>query len=242
MRAYMRERWDAPTIYPGHPPRWGATPHLGRTRGGAGRIVGYSTGNKPPTSSPPLPLTFRPCVLPLPQPPPGPRDMSAVQLQNVRLRHQAIADWLIANPDRSQGECASAFGITQAWLSVIVNSDIFREYLQQRLNEVSTPVMFTLREKLMGVAHRAVEKLGSAVDNSQDPDFILEAADKTLHRLGYAPTRGPVAAPTTVTNQQNNIYVVDRETLDGARRRYLQAVGVKVALPAPEGVPAGGTG
>lgn len=168
--------------------------------------------------------------------------MSTVQLQNVRLRHQAIADWLIANPDRSQGECASAFGITQAWLSVIVNSDIFREYLQQRLNEVSTPVMFTLREKLMGVAHRAVEKLGAAVDNSQDPEYILAAADKTLHRLGYAPTRGPVAATTTVTNQQNNIYVVDRETLDGARRRYLQAVGVKVALPAPEGIPAGGTG
>jgi hypothetical protein len=168
--------------------------------------------------------------------------MSAVQLSNIRLRHQAIADWLIANPDRSQGECAQAFGITQAWLSVIVNSDIFREYLQQRLNEVSTPVMFTLREKLMGVAHRAVEKLGAAVDNSQDPEFILEAADKTLHRLGYAPTRGPAAAPTTVTNQQNNIYVVDRETLDGARRRYLQAVGVQVALPAPEGVQPGGAG
>jgi hypothetical protein len=41
-----------------------------------------------------------------------------------------------------------------------------------------------------------------------------------------------------VTNQQNNIYVVDREMLDGARRRYLQAAGVNVALPAPEGIPA----
>lgn len=165
--------------------------------------------------------------------------MAAVQLQNVRLRHQAIADWLIANPDRSQGECAAAFGITQAWLSVVVNSDIFREYLQSRLNEVSTPVMFTLREKLMGVAHRAVEKLGAAVDNSQDAEFLLAAADKTLHRLGYAPNRGPAPAMQTITNQQNNVYVVDKETLDVARRRYLQAVGVPVALPAPEGLQAG---
>ena len=172
--------------------------------------------------------------------------MAAVQLQNVRLRHQAIADWLIANPDRSQGECAAAFGITQAWLSVVVNSDIFRDYLQTRLNEVSTPVMFTLREKLMGVAHRAVEKLGSAVDASSDPEFLLAAADKTLHRLGYAPTRGPEPAVQNVANQQNNFYVVDRETLDGARRRYLQAVGVAVggespsvrALPSAAGLPA----
>jgi hypothetical protein len=172
--------------------------------------------------------------------------VAAVQLQNVRLRHQAIADWLIANPDRSQGECAAAFGITQAWLSVVVNSDIFRDYLQTRLNEVSTPVMFTLREKLMGVAHRAVEKLGSAVDASSDPEFLLAAADKTLHRLGYAPTRGPEPAVQNVANQQNNFYVVDRETLDGARRRYLQAVGVAVggespsvrALPGATGLPA----
>ncbi len=164
--------------------------------------------------------------------------MAAVQLSNIRLRHQAIADWLIANPDRTQGECAQAFGITQAWLSVIVNSDIFREYLQSRLNEVSTPVMYTLREKLMGVAHRAVEKLGACVDNSQDPEYILAAADKALHRLGYAPTRGPEPAVQQVTNQQNNIYVVDRETLDGARRRYLQAAGV-TALPQPEGLQAG---
>lgn len=168
--------------------------------------------------------------------------MAAVQLQNVRLRHQAIADWLIANPDKSQGECAAAFGITQAWLSVVVNSDIFSEYLQSRLNEVSTPVMYSLREKLMGVAHRAVEKLGSCVENSQDPEYILEAADKTLHRLGYAPTRGPAPAVQNVTNQQNNVYVVDRETLDGARRRYLQAVGVSVALPSPEGLPTGRVG
>jgi hypothetical protein len=168
--------------------------------------------------------------------------MAAVQLTNVRLRHQAIADWLIANPDRTQNECAAEFRISPAWLSVIVNSDIFREYIQSRLNEVSTPVMFSLREKLLGVAHRAVEKLGAAVDNSQDPDFLLAAADKTLHRLGYAPTRGPEPVAQTVTNQQN-IYVVDRETLDGARRRYLAAVGVTTpSLPTPAELSASGEG
>jgi hypothetical protein len=172
--------------------------------------------------------------------------MAAVQLQNVRLRHQAIADWLIANPDRSQGECAQAFGLTQAWLSVIINSDIFKEYIQARLAEVSTPVLYSLREKLLGVAHRAVEKLGSCVDNSQDPEYILAAADKALHRLGYAPTRGPAVHVSGPTNQQTNVYVVDRETLDGARRRYLQAVGVVVdsaptepeRLSAPQGLSA----
>lgn len=168
--------------------------------------------------------------------------MATVQLSNVRLRHQAIADWLIANPDRTQNECAVEFGLTPAWLSVIVNSDIFQEYVRQRLHEVSTPVMFSLREKLLGVAHRAVEKLGACVDNSQDPDFLLAAADKTLHRLGYAPSRGPEPAAQTVTNQQN-IYVVDRETLDGARRRYLAAVGVATpALPTSEEFPSSGTG
>lgn len=159
--------------------------------------------------------------------------MAVVQLQNVRLKHQAIADWLIANPDKTQGECAAAFGISQAWLSVVVNSDAFQDYLQQRYAETATPVVFSLREKLLGVAHRAVEKLGTAVDNSQDPEFILAAADRALHRLGYAPSKGPTVAV------QNNVTVggptvhVDSSTLSAARRKYLEAVGVRT-LPASE--------
>lgn len=161
----------------------------------------------------------------------------AVQIQTISHKHQAIADWLIANPEKTQGECAAAFGITQAWLSIVINSDIFQDYLQQRYAEVATPVVFSLREKLLGVAHRAVEKLGTAVDNSQDPEFILAAADRALHRLGYAPAKGPTVAV------QNNIAVnaptlaVDAATLSAARAKYLAAVGVQTQLPAQEPVP-----
>lgn len=170
--------------------------------------------------------------------------MKAMSIKNIRQKHEAIIDYMIANPDAKQGKIAQEFGFTQSWLSIVMNSDAFKSRLAEKNEEVFREIVIPLREKLEGVAHRAVEKLGEKVNDSQDAKFLLEAADKTLHRLGYAPNKGPDPGQSNTTIQQNNFYTVDSEALKAARDKMdgIREVSGEVVeddvieLPAPEGV------
>ena len=139
------------------------------------------------------------------------------QVKSLAPRHRAILEWMRSNPTASLKECAEYFGHSPTWIYMIVNTDLFQEALRKREDEYNEEVIVPLRAKLMGVAHRAVEKLGEQVDESDDPDFILASADKTLHRLGYAPTRGP--AVEVALSTQENVFVVDSDTLASAREK-----------------------
>jgi hypothetical protein len=169
---------------------------------------------------------------------------SKPDLQTMKVKHQAIAQYLIANPTHSQKVVARHFEISEAWLSIVVNSDCFKEYIAQQDAEFRHEVLIPLREKLIGVASRAVERLGEAVEVGA-PDFILDVADKTLHRLGYAPNKGPEVAvpPGGSLNVQQNNYYVDKDTLRHARGRMLEVARQEPketapdALPAPEELP-----
>lgn len=140
------------------------------------------------------------------------------EIQRLSHRHEAIMEWLIANPEKRLGECALVFGVSQAWLSTIIHSGVFRDRYQALIGEHIDDRVMPIRDQLTGVAVSAIEKLGRAVDASIDPDFILSVADKTLHRLGYAPSKAP-SAPGTSNTQVNNFYSVSKEELEAARAR-----------------------
>lgn len=174
--------------------------------------------------------------------------MAATQLVELNHRHMRIAEYILANPSARLGEVAAAVGFSTSWVSIVVNSDIFREYLMQRNREISDAVHISLQEKMAGIAHRAVEKLGEAIDNSNDPHFILAAADKTLGRLGY----GPNKSSQVVVNQNNGVpqqtTQVDITIVNQAREKMYALAGKTSgekgvdALPAPKALPAGGEG
>jgi hypothetical protein len=133
-------------------------------------------------------------------------------------------------------ECAVEFGVTRSWLSVIVNSQAFRDRMAKRADEIFDEVVVPLRDKMAGVAHRAYEKLADKVEVQEDPKLLLEIADRTAHRLGYAPNRGPEpAAPPALALQQN--FFVDKETLAHARGEIIDMAKDQDALPAPEKLP-----
>lgn len=148
--------------------------------------------------------------------------MGTVQIKRLANRHEAIAQWMIANPMASMEECAQEFELTRAWLSTVIHSELFQEYLQGLREDYQCQFIMPLRDKLNGVAHRAVEKLGAAIDNTNDAKFLLEAADKTLHRLGYAPSRGPETAQAASVVQ--NVVMIDGELLASARQSMLEKV------------------
>lgn len=152
--------------------------------------------------------------------------MAKVQIRNVSHKHRALADVIIANPMMTLQEISSLTGYTPSWISVVTNSEMFRDYLYSRQQEQTLAYQIGLREKLEGVAHAAVEKLGKMVDNSHDPDFILAAADKTLGRLGYgAPKQGGVNVQVNGTGSKAEVPAVSIEIIQQAREKLYRIAG-----------------
>jgi len=137
------------------------------------------------------------------------------EIAQVSNAHHAIIDWLLANPEKNYDACATAMGYTRSWLSTIIHSDAFKaEYarrrglLDQRINE-------GIVSKTAAVAKKALDKLDVLLDDDElDPRLVLDAGDKMLHRLGYAPSKG--GAQFNI--QQNNfVSPVQKDTLTLAR-------------------------
>ena len=136
-------------------------------------------------------------------------------LQKLNHTHEQMLNWLLLNPDKSLREMADFFGYTQAWVSSIIHSDIFKAALKDRQIQVAALVGASIPEKLRRAADIGVEKLTAQIEKSENPDFILDATDKLLHRLGYAPQSA--RAPGGMVNGQGaarteiNITVADLE-------------------------------
>ncbi len=150
--------------------------------------------------------------------------MSETQIKKMGVKHTAILDYLVANPTATGAETARAFGITQSWLSIIKNSHAFQDQLRLRQDEFFGEVVVPLREKLVGVADIAVDRLAVKLETMNTAETI-ETADKLLHRLGYAPnvkgTGSPAGQPLV---QQNNFYNVDKSALAAARENFGKGV------------------
>jgi hypothetical protein len=163
-----------------------------------------------------------------------------VQLGRLSITHDAIMDWLLANPGKGQmAKCALHFGFTRSWLSSIVWSDAFQAKLRDKKEALFSETVVPMRDQMNGVAQRALERLGEKVEVIDDPKILTDVADKMLHRLGYAPKVDH--SPGTQNNTQNNFYAVSPELLAAARANAKKGDldgTSEPALPAPEGVQA----
>lgn len=147
----------------------------------------------------------------------GPRGgIPAKTIAKVAPRHEQIINWFIANPHRTNADCAAFFGITQAWLSTIKRSDAYQARMRACLDEMAEETrseylaqldLGTLG-KIQVAADLAVERLTEKIEIADDPEFLLNCTDKLLHRMGFAPKSTPVlAAPQTVNNNTLNVNV-----------------------------------
>lgn len=169
---------------------------------------------------------------------------SAPGIKKMSPTHEAIINWFLENPGRSQRDCATVFGVTQAWLSTLVHSDAFQERLARRQDEMAALVGLSLTERITAAAEVAVEGLTRKLEECEDPAFLLDATDKLCHRLGFAPRGQGSAAPGTATTNNTQINIVaSAEDLRAARA--LMAGGKSIAttgeIPAiPLNSPTGG--
>lgn len=129
-----------------------------------------------------------------------------VEVAKIRYTLDAVIDEVVANPVISQGALAKMFGYSESWMSIVFNSDSFKERLAERKAELTDPVLLlrfqTNQAKADAVASRALDRLMERVDspvgiaNMKTQDLV------SMVKLTVAPK-----APAPVLNQ-NNLYVM----------------------------------
>lgn len=152
-------------------------------------------------------------------------------VQRVSHTHEAILQFMIANPAAPLGLVAAHFGYTQPWLSTLIHSDAFQAQLRRRQNEVFGEVVIAeLKDKIVGAAHIAIDKLAEKVEVANDIRDVTDAAEMLLKSLGYG---APKAVPAQVS--QTNVYnFADKETLARSRELMRRAT---LPEPVPPGEP-----
>lgn len=148
--------------------------------------------------------------------------MSRMQLKDLNHRHEGIAHWLMANPDKNMGDCARALGYTQAWLSQVIHTDAFQAYYQRLLEDYVDDRVRPLRDKINNIAHKACGALEDQLDTPEfiPPKDLASIADRALQRLGYGGGSANGASNPQSLTQINNYYSVDQDTLARARARF----------------------
>lgn len=156
----------------------------------------------------------------------------SVQVKAVSWQHEALADLMITEPQLSLGECAKRLGFTLAWLSIVKNSDSFKDYFTLRRKVHSDALTIGIKEKAAALAEMSLDVLIEDTqvkldNNAMSASEARENLDLVAKRFGFDGTVGPQRAAAQVTL---NVGMVTAEALEQAREK-LRAIDVPAATP-----------
>ena len=161
--------------------------------------------------------------------------MAATQLNKLNYRHEAILNWLILNPDKTQNDCCAALNYTPAWLSQVINSDMFQAAYKERCAEVGIMAVHTINAQLAGVTSMVLTKTMEKVQTNPSERFLGDTLRTCLAGLGYsANPSGNGQSPVTVVNLTVNAQAL-AEARDKAASSKVGTTQAKLELvPRPE--------
>lgn len=153
--------------------------------------------------------------------------------------HEAFADYLLLNPGCTLREMKQVFGYSISWISSVTTSDMFRAYLAQRRAGVEVVIANDLPARLKAAAALATERIIETLETTSDPDVIVDAFDKVMHRYGYAPNAKTGAQAPQQMNVQNNFFL-SKDDLAQARGALIEAHAGQPVLEGSVSVPSAG--
>lgn len=155
----------------------------------------------------------------------------APTLQKVRFTHDAVIDEILLNPAITQRELAKMFGFTEGWMSIIVNSDAFKERLADRKGELVDPAIRAgINDRLDAVARRSLDKILERLDSPM-AGSIKNGDLVAMAKLGVGDKNTRPAGPQV----QQNLYVVSLPTPAENSQAWLNSA--RGRTPPPGGVP-----
>jgi len=155
--------------------------------------------------------------------------MAEVQIQKMSHRHDAMIDWLLANPEVKNLEAlCRELNVSRSWLSVVMRSDVFQaEYRRRRIQHVGDMEESILQKQLRlhdMALERLIEFMGQDAE-MVDPDAALSIAEKTAAMCGFGPSKGnaPVVGRRVVERVIEE-ETVNEKTMEVARKRMRERV------------------
>lgn len=155
------------------------------------------------------------------------------QITKIRYSHDACIDMILADPAISQNDLARHFGYSASWISILMNTDAFKERLAQRRAEVTDPIlMATIKQRLDVLANAALTKLISRIDGDQP------ISNKDLIAAAQLGAGSAAARPSTQVTQ--SLYVVQMPPRAVSSREWLETREItdvpnrEIGRPAPE--------
>ena len=164
-------------------------------------------------------------------------------LKSLTHRHEAIMETMLVYPEIPLKELAVAFNVSQSWLSTVIHSDAFQARFEQLRSEKRERTLFTIEEKMLGLAHAAIEKLGEKLEETESPEFVKSTAESVLDRLGYGTKAQGGITINPGNGSEVHITPVSKDTIHAANRareRLHQLVEGEVIDAEAERIPAGG--
>ncbi len=106
--------------------------------------------------------------------------------KRVNYTHEAMADYIIANPSATHGQIADVFDVSVAWVGRIINSDGFQAYLAARRTELTDPILaHTIEDQLRGLVSQSVEVITEKLEKTRNPEIALQALELGSKALGF---------------------------------------------------------
>lgn len=107
------------------------------------------------------------------------------EIKQVSIKHNEIMDYLMANPTIKLSDVASHFGMTQAWLSTVIHSDVFQTLLKSKQDIAFHHTILPLREKIERVAHQALDRVLETLPFETEVSQVAKVAQNALESLGF---------------------------------------------------------
>lgn len=163
--------------------------------------------------------------------------MSATQIKSVSLKHEALLDYMISNPFATLREVANECGYTVPWLSILVNSDLFKGEMNRRRGFIEEDIRTDVRAHLNMVVTKGLQAQAVLIDNSLSLPEVASATESALKALGFGEQK------KQNENVVNQTFVfsggIDPELLKAARANFGKPLSHTVdgefqnVLPAP---------
>lgn len=144
------------------------------------------------------------------------RVVKAELVTKVNGFHEAMVDWWVANPAGTLDQCSRQFGYSRTWICKLMQTDMFKERLAKRQDELFGEVRFTLKDRLEALAVQTIDRMLTRVDVMRDDD-LRDAAKLSLEAMGVTGPRASIVKISTGP-QQHNTYVISKDDLANARQ------------------------
>lgn len=133
-------------------------------------------------------------------------DSAAGALARVKPIHDAIIDYIMAEPMVSQNDLAKHFGYTTGWMSQLMNSDAFLARLAKRKGDLIDPVIVaSVEEKMRKAVSKSLDVVNDALERTNNPTMALEVLKLHAKAAGYG------ARAQNVAVQQNFVVALPQK-------------------------------